>query len=65
MDEANIWNELSRFEQRVLITLFGGGTLRNVSPAVVDVLRTRGLVDENGKLSMSGLQALTHAMRKR
>jgi hypothetical protein len=64
MEEAAVWNELTRFEQRVLIKLFGGGTLRNDSPAVVDVLRMRGLVDENGKLSMSGLQVLTHAMRK-
>jgi hypothetical protein len=64
MDEKAIWTELTRVEQRALIKLFGGGTLRNESPALVDALRTRGLVDENSKLSMPGLQALTHAMRK-
>jgi hypothetical protein len=64
-DEATIWNELSRFEQRVLIKLFGGGTLRNDSPAIVDALRIRGLVDENSKLSMFELKLLTRAMRKR
>jgi hypothetical protein len=64
MDEKAIWTELTRVEQRALIKLFGGGTLRNERPALVDALRTRGLVDENSKLSMPGLQALTHAMRK-
>jgi hypothetical protein len=64
MDETTIWKELTRVEQRALIKLFGGGTLRNESPALVDALRTRGLVDENSKLSMPGLQALTRAMRK-
>ena len=63
MDETTIWKELTRVEQRALIKLFGGGTLRNESPALVDALRTRGLVDENSKLSMPGLH-LTNAMRK-
>jgi hypothetical protein len=58
MDETAIWKELTRVKQRALIKLFRGGTLRNESPALVDALRTRGLVDENSKLSMPGLQAL-------
>jgi hypothetical protein len=64
MDETAAWGELTRFAQRALIKLFGGGTLRNEDPLVVEELRARGLVDENDKLSMPGLQALTHAMRK-
>jgi hypothetical protein len=64
VDETTNWKELTRVEQRALIKLFGGGSLRNDNPAVVDALRTRGLVDANGKLSMPGLQALTHALHK-
>jgi len=47
MAEASGWDELTRFEQRLLIKLFGGGTVRKENPAVVDELRARGLVDEN------------------
>jgi hypothetical protein len=64
MAETTIWDELTRFEQRAMIKLFGGGTLRNDDPAVCENLRERGLVDENDKLSMPGLLVLTLAMRK-
>jgi hypothetical protein len=47
MSEAPGWNELTRFQQRALIKLFGGGSLRNDDPAVAAELRARGLVDEN------------------
>jgi hypothetical protein len=58
------WDDLTRFEQRLLIKLFGGGTTRNENPTVVDGLRSRGLVDENDKLSMLGLLVFTLAIRK-
>jgi hypothetical protein len=58
------WDDLTRFEQRVLIKLFGGGTTRNEKPTVVDGLRFRGLVDENDNLSMLGLLVFTLAIRK-
>ena len=58
------WDDLTRFEQRSLIKLFGGGSTRNERPAVVDGLRSRGLVDENGELSMLGLLTFTLALRK-
>jgi hypothetical protein len=58
------WDELTRFEQRALIKLFGGGTLRHDDPLVCESLRERGLVDEKDKLSMPGLLVLTLAMRK-
>jgi hypothetical protein len=64
MDETSVWDELTRFEQRALIKLFGGGTLRNDRPAVVEALRARGLVDEGENLSMPGLLVLTLAIRK-
>ena len=64
MSEAPSWEELTRFQQRALIKLFGGGSLRNDDPAVAVELRTRGLVDENNALAMPGLLVLTLAMRR-
>ena len=64
MSEAATWDELTRFEQRALIKLFGGGSLRKNNPAVVDELRARGLVDDNDALAMPGLLVLTLAMRR-
>ena len=64
MSEAPGWEELTRFQQRALIKLFGGGSLRNDDPAVAVELRGRGLVDENNALAMSGLLVLTLAMRR-
>jgi hypothetical protein len=64
MAETTSWDGLTRFEQRVLIKLFGGGTTRNENPAIVDVLRSRGLVDDNDKLSMPGLLVFTLAICK-
>ena len=64
MFEAGGWDELTRPEQRALIKLFGGGSLRKNDPAVVDGLRSLGFVDENDALSMPGLLVLTLAMRR-
>ena len=58
------WDDLTRFEQRLLIKLFGGGTARNDPPHVVEGLRCRGFVDENNKLSMLGLLVFTFAIGK-
>ena len=64
MSEATGWDGLTRFQQRALIKLFGGGSLRNDDPAVANELRTRGFVDENNALAMPGLFVLTLAMRR-
>jgi hypothetical protein len=64
MSEAAGWDKLTKFEQRALIKLFGGGSLRHDDPEVVNGLRARGFVDENNALSMPGLFVLTLAMRR-
>jgi hypothetical protein len=64
MFEAPGWDELTRHEQRALIKLFGGGSLRKNDPAVVGGLRSKDFVDENDALSMPGLMVLTLAMRR-
>src|SRR5260221_13680661 len=64
MSEAAGWDALSRLEQRALIKLFGGGSLRRETPAVVEQLRARALVDERDALSRGGLFVLTLAMRR-
>jgi hypothetical protein len=62
MFEAPGWDELTRPEQRALIKLFGGGSLRKNDPAVDDGLHPKGFVDENDALSMPGLLVLTLAI---
>jgi hypothetical protein len=64
MPEAAVWDNLTRLEQRALIKLFGGGSLRNNDPEVVNRLRAGGFVDENDALAMPGLFVLTLAMRR-
>jgi hypothetical protein len=57
------WDELTRSEQRLLIRLFGGGSLRNQNAADIDGLRRRGLIDDEQNLSMLGLLLFTLALR--
>jgi hypothetical protein len=64
MPETPRWDELTRSEQRLLIRLFGGGSLRNQNPEVVEGLCRRGLVDDEQNLSVPGLLTLTLAMRR-
>jgi hypothetical protein len=56
---ATHWDELTRQEQRLLIRLFGGGSLRNQNAADIEGLRQRGLVDNELNLSMPGLLVFT------
>ena len=63
MPETPLWDELTKSEQRLLIRLFDGGSLRNQNAADVDDLCRRGLVDDEQNLSVPGLLALTLAMR--
>jgi hypothetical protein len=58
------WDELTRSEQRLLIRLFGGGSLRNQNAADIEGLRRRGFIDDEQKLSMPGLLVLTLAVRE-
>jgi hypothetical protein len=58
------WDELTRSEQRLLIRLFGGGSLRNQSAADIEGLRQRGLIDDDQNLSLPGLLVFTLALRE-
>ena len=49
------WNELSRSEQRILIKLFGGGSLRANDPVETAELRSDGHIDDNG-LTPAGIE---------
>ena len=64
MLEAPGWDGLTRLEQRALIKLFGGGSLRSSDPAVVNRLRELGFVNEEDALSMLGQLAIALAMRR-
>jgi hypothetical protein len=56
------WNELTRRQQRILIKLFGGGSLRGDDSVETADLIQRGLVTRNG-LTTSGLQAFKAALK--
>jgi hypothetical protein len=58
------WDELTRSEQRLLIRLFGGGSLRNQNAVDIEGLSRRGLIDDAQNLSMPGLLVLTLGMRE-
>ena len=64
MSEASAWDDLTRFEQRALIKLFGGGSLRYDDPTVARELRARAFVDDKNSLTMPGLLVLTLAIRR-
>jgi hypothetical protein len=56
------WNELSRAEQRILIKLYGGGTLRANDPSETAELRADGLIDDNG-LTPAGIEFVKAAFK--
>jgi hypothetical protein len=58
------WDELTRSEQRLLIRLFGGGSVRNQNAADIDGLRRRGFVNDDQKLSLPGLLVFTLALHE-
>jgi hypothetical protein len=54
------WDELTRSEQRVLIKLFGGGSVRDNNPSETAELRSEGLIDDNG-LTQAGIEFVKSA----
>ena len=56
------WNELTRRQQRILIKLFGGGSLRGDDSVETADLIQRGLVTRNG-LTTSGLKVFKAALK--
>ena len=56
------WDELSRAEQRILIKLYGGGTLRGNDPAETAQLRADGLIDDDG-LTPAGIEFVKAAFK--
>jgi hypothetical protein len=56
------WDELSRSEQRILLKLFGGGTLRANDPTETAELRSEGLIDDKG-LTPAGIEFVRAAFK--
>ena len=56
------WNELTRRQQRILIKLFGGGSLRGDDSVETADLMQRGLVTRNG-LTTSGFEVFKAALK--
>jgi len=64
MSDLSIWNKLTRREQRIVIKLFGGGSLHGDSPIETGNLMRLGLITENGLTSV-GLEVFTAAFSAR
>jgi hypothetical protein len=60
VDDLAAWNELSRREQRILIKLFGGGSVSGESQEETVNLRRLGLITDAG-LSAAGLKLFISA----
>ena len=58
------WNELTRRQQRTVIKLFGGGSIRGDDGVETADLIRRGLVTRNG-LTSSGLEVFKAALKSR
>jgi hypothetical protein len=57
------WNELTRRQQRTVIKLFGGGSIRGDDGVETADLLRRGLVTPNG-LTRSGLEVFKAALNR-
>jgi len=59
------WDELSRLEQRLIMRLYGGGSVRNQNPEAITHLHGCGLIGDQGELTTSGMQMFMDALRRR
>jgi hypothetical protein len=64
MPATTLWDELTRTEQRLLIRLFGCGSLRNQDPKAIEGLDRRGLIDNEGALTSQGMMVFAGALRQ-
>ena len=62
MNDLAVWNELTRREQRILIKLFGGGSVSRESQEETANLRRLGLITDAG-LNAAGLKLFTSAFK--
>jgi hypothetical protein len=56
--------ELTRSEQRLLIRLFGYGSLRNQDPKAIEGLHRRSLIDDQGALTAQGSMVFAGALQQ-
>jgi hypothetical protein len=64
MSTATHWDELNRSQQRLMIRLYGGGTVRNQEPEAIAHLHSRGFVSDEGELTTLGAQVFMSAVRR-
>jgi hypothetical protein len=64
MIESTRWDNLTRTEQRLLIKLFGGGSVRNQDPDVIEHLQVCGLITDEGDMTSSGTSVFMAALRQ-
>ena len=62
MSALTLWNSITRREQRIIIKLFGGGSLHGDSMKETVNLMRLGLITENG-LTPAGLEVFIAAYK--
>ena len=63
MNDLTLWNELTRREQRILIKLFGGGSISGESQEETANVMRLGLITEAG-LTAAGLNLFFSAFKE-
>lgn len=62
MADLNLWNRLTRREQRIVVKLFGGGSTYNDGPNETINLMHLGLISEDG-LTAAGVEVFIAAFK--
>jgi hypothetical protein len=64
MSTSTHWDELNRSQQRLMIRLYGCGTVRNQEPEAIARLYDCGFINDEGELTTLGIQVFISAVRR-
>ena len=64
MSTPTNWDELNRSQQRLMIRLYGCGTVRNQDPKAIAHLYDCGFISDEGELTTLGIQVFISAVRR-
>jgi hypothetical protein len=64
MSTSTHWDELNRSQQRLMIRLYGCGTVRNQDPEAIAHLYDCGFINDEGELTTLGTQVFISAVRR-
>jgi hypothetical protein len=64
MSTTTHWDDLNRSQQRLMIRLYGGGTVRQQDPEAIAHLHGCGFIGDAGELTTLGAQVFMGAVRR-